>query len=185
MAGGEWFWKVKIELIDFVSSSEIRGGLPSGQILQAFRQKHLLCCCGRIHHAVSMSSQFLPLHHSRVHLKNEHLYPRYIHYRYEESINPKLIIIFFYPFFFLGVCVCVGVSGEIEPDEPLLTTDVPTWIGVGVGLLVFAALTCMVFKLFSRARFSPARAYGDANLPPPLTPTGSISNHNLFTRNSI
>ena len=93
---------------------------------------------------------------------------------------------FFYPFFFLGcVCVCVGVSGEIEPDEPLLTTDVPTWIGVGVGLLVFAALTCMVFKLFSRARFSPARAYGNANLPPPLTPTGSISNHNLFTRNSI
>lgn len=58
-----------------------------------------------------------------------------------------------------------------KPDGPLLTTDVPTLIGVGAGLSVFAALTCMVFKLFSRARFSPARGYGDANLPPPSTPT--------------
>lgn len=54
-----------------------------------------------------------------------------------------------------------------DPDEPLLTTDVPTIIGVGVGLSVFSALTCLVLKLFSRARFSPARAYGDANLAPP------------------
>jgi len=58
-----------------------------------------------------------------------------------------------------------------EPDGPLLTTDVPTLIGVGAGLSVFAALTGMVFKLFSQARFTPARGYGDANLPPPSTPT--------------
>jgi hypothetical protein len=62
-----------------------------------------------------------------------------------------------------------------EPEGPLLKSDVPTLIGVGVGLSIFTGLTCLVLKLFSRARFSQARAYGNAHLPPPaLTSTGKL-----------
>ena len=73
--------------------------------------------------------------------------------------------------FFLFFCYLLDCT---DPDEPLLTTDVPTIIGVGVGLSVFSALTCLVLKLFSRARFSPARAYGDANLAPPSPLPGNL-----------
>lgn len=70
-----------------------------------------------------------------------------------------------------------------EPKGPILKSDVPTLIGVGVGLLIFTGLTCLVLKLFSRARFSRVRGYGNANLPPP-TPTEVSKHRNSYNRQS-
>lgn len=61
----------------------------------------------------------------------------------------------------------------IEPHGPWLKSDVPTVIGLGVGMSLFMALTCLVLKLFSRARFAQARGYGNAHLPPPATATSA------------
>lgn len=57
----------------------------------------------------------------------------------------------------------------VEPHGPWLKSDVPTVIGLGVGMSIFMALTCLVLKLFSRARFAQeqARGYGNAHLAPP------------------
>ncbi|XP_046407469.1 uncharacterized protein LOC124172104 [Ischnura elegans] len=53
-------------------------------------------------------------------------------------------------------------------DLVLLTTDVPTLLGVASGLAVFTALICFVLKLFSRARFARPRHFANANLAPPI-----------------
>lgn len=67
---------------------------------------------------------------------------------------------------------------SIEPHGPWLKSDVPTVIGLGVGMSVFMALTCLVLRLFSRARFAQdqARGYGNAHLAPP-TSTSTTINH--------
>ncbi len=59
----------------------------------------------------------------------------------------------------------------LEPHGPWLKSDVPTVIGLGVGMSIFMALTCLVLKLFSRARFAQdqARGYGNAHLAPPTS----------------
>lgn len=62
------------------------------------------------------------------------------------------------------------------PHGPWLKSDVPTIIGLGVGMSIFMALTCLVLKLFSRARFAQeqrARGYGNAH----LAPAGSLTTH--------
>ncbi|XP_032793617.2 uncharacterized protein LOC116930320 isoform X1 [Daphnia magna] len=65
-----------------------------------------------------------------------------------------------------------------EPHGPWLKSDVPTVIGLGVGMSVFMALTCLVLRLFSRARFAQeqARGYGNAHLAPP-TSASTTMNH--------
>lgn len=66
---------------------------------------------------------------------------------------------------------CVPVKKEL-----IVQTDVPTVLGVGVGMVLFTGLTCMVLRLFSNARFGQPRGhYADANLPPPITLTSTPS----------
>ncbi|XP_043287162.1 uncharacterized protein [Venturia canescens] len=52
-------------------------------------------------------------------------------------------------------------------DLVLITTDVPTLLGVASGLAVFTGLICFVLKLFSRARYTRPRHYANANHAPP------------------
>lgn len=68
------------------------------------------------------------------------------------------------------------------PHGPWLKSDVPTVIGLGVGMSVFMALTCLVLRLFSRARFAQdqARGYGNAHLAPP----GTNSTHHTTNAHS-
>ncbi|XP_046420843.1 uncharacterized protein [Neodiprion pinetum] len=53
-------------------------------------------------------------------------------------------------------------------DLVLITTDVPTLLGVASGLAIFTALICFVLKLFSRARYTRPRHYANANHAPPM-----------------
>ncbi|XP_046655464.1 uncharacterized protein LOC124349024 isoform X1 [Daphnia pulicaria] len=64
-----------------------------------------------------------------------------------------------------------------EPHGPWLKSDVPTVIGLGVGMSIFMALTCLVLRLFSRARFAQdqARGYGNAHLAPPSSGSTTIN----------
>ncbi|XP_075230547.1 uncharacterized protein LOC142329714 isoform X2 [Lycorma delicatula] len=50
-------------------------------------------------------------------------------------------------------------------DLVVLTTDMPTLLGVATGLAIFTALICFVLKLFVGAR---PRHYANANLAPPI-----------------
>lgn len=50
-----------------------------------------------------------------------------------------------------------------------LTADVPTLLGLGLGMSVLSALICFVLKIFARARFARPRRYADARINPPLT----------------
>lgn len=50
--------------------------------------------------------------------------------------------------------------------------DMPAILGIGVGLSLFTGVTCLVLKLFSRARFSDTGGhYADANQSPPMLMT--------------
>ncbi|XP_023289286.1 uncharacterized protein LOC105701122, partial [Orussus abietinus] len=51
-------------------------------------------------------------------------------------------------------------------DLVLITTDVPTLLGVATGLAVLTGLICFVLKLFSRARYARPRHYANANHAP-------------------
>lgn len=83
-----------------------------------------------------------------------------------DSLN-VLVLIF-------SICAMATSSGA-EPHGPWLKSDVPTVIGLGVGMSIFMALTCLVLKLFSRARFAQdqARGYGNAHLAPPTGPSAN------------
>ncbi|XP_071543838.1 uncharacterized protein [Panulirus ornatus] len=55
------------------------------------------------------------------------------------------------------------------PDMDSLEADVPTLLGLGLGMSVLSALICLVLKIFARARFVRPRRYADAHINPPLT----------------
>ncbi|XP_063592562.1 uncharacterized protein LOC134769754 [Penaeus indicus] len=59
----------------------------------------------------------------------------------------------------------VGVDAGLEA----LKADVPTLLGLGLGMSVLSALICLVLKIFARARFVRPRRYADARINPPLT----------------
>ncbi|KAK8733108.1 hypothetical protein OTU49_006761 [Cherax quadricarinatus] len=58
------------------------------------------------------------------------------------------------------------------PDLDSLKPDVPTLLGLGLGMSVLSALICLVLKIFARARFVRPRRYADAHINPPLTVSG-------------
>ncbi|XP_065360347.1 uncharacterized protein LOC135954197 isoform X1 [Calliphora vicina] len=53
-------------------------------------------------------------------------------------------------------------------DIDELNSDLPTLLGVCVGIGVLAGLICMVLHLFSKTKYPRHRNFGDANLPPPI-----------------
>ncbi|KAK8733109.1 hypothetical protein OTU49_006761 [Cherax quadricarinatus] len=59
------------------------------------------------------------------------------------------------------------------PDLDSLKPDVPTLLGLGLGMSVLSALICLVLKIFARARFVRPRRYADAHINPPLTVSGT------------
>ncbi|XP_042229798.1 uncharacterized protein LOC121871491 isoform X1 [Homarus americanus] len=61
------------------------------------------------------------------------------------------------------------------PDLDSLKADVPTLLGLGLGMSVLSALICLVLKIFARARFVRPRRYADAHINPPLTVSGQLS----------
>lgn len=50
----------------------------------------------------------------------------------------------------------------------VLTSDLPTLLGVSSGIAVLAGLICMVLHLFSKTKYPRHRNYADANIPPPI-----------------
>lgn len=59
----------------------------------------------------------------------------------------------------------------------VLTSDLPTLLGVSTGIAVLAGLICMVLHLFSKTKYPRHRNYANAHAPPPImysTDTGKI-----------
>ena len=55
-------------------------------------------------------------------------------------------------------------------ETQLLSSDLATLLGVGVGMTLFCGLTCLILRLFARARFGPRHHhYANAHLAPPIT----------------
>jgi hypothetical protein len=69
-------------------------------------------------------------------------------------------------------------------DLVILTTDVPTLLGVATGLAIFTALICFVLKLFSRARYSRPRHYANANLAPPILFSSETGQCSILNQNA-
>ncbi|XP_047489981.1 uncharacterized protein LOC125039769 isoform X4 [Penaeus chinensis] len=61
------------------------------------------------------------------------------------------------------------ISDLCFPSLEALKADVPTLLGLGLGMSVLSALICLVLKIFARARFVRPRRYADARINPPLT----------------
>ncbi|XP_034940575.1 uncharacterized protein [Chelonus insularis] len=53
-------------------------------------------------------------------------------------------------------------------DLVLISTDLPTLLGIASGIAVLSGLLCFVLKLFSRARYTRPRHYANANHAPPM-----------------
>ena len=59
---------------------------------------------------------------------------------------------------------------EFSTETQLLSSDLATLLGVGVGMTLFCGLTCLILRLFARARFGPRHHhYANAHLAPPIT----------------
>jgi len=81
-----------------------------------------------------------------------------------------------------GVCACsrgmerkAKNNGEIHcivVREDATAYQVPTAVGLGVGLSGLTAFLCFTLKLFSKARTVQTRGYGDASVPPTITLEG-------------
>ncbi|GAB6032109.1 hypothetical protein CHUAL_010473 [Chamberlinius hualienensis] len=57
--------------------------------------------------------------------------------------------------------------------DVLSDADIPSVFVLGIGLSIFTGLTCLVLRLFSRARFGSHRyRYANANQTPPIMMTG-------------
>lgn len=50
----------------------------------------------------------------------------------------------------------------------ILTSDLPTLLGVTSGIAVLAGLICMVLHLFSKTKYPRHRNFADANIAPPI-----------------
>ncbi len=103
----------------------------------------------------------------RVTFTTNELTQKLVHY---QTLFPKRVLLNYESYH-------INLSCNITaPHGPWLKSDVPTIIGLGVGMSIFMALTCLVLKLFSRARFAQeqrARGYGNAH----LAPAGSLTTH--------
>ncbi|XP_068203135.1 uncharacterized protein [Palaemon carinicauda] len=64
---------------------------------------------------------------------------------------------------------------QLGLDLQTLKADVPTLLGLGLGMSMLSALICFVLKIFARARFARPRRYADARINPPLTVSGQLS----------
>lgn len=62
----------------------------------------------------------------------------------------------------------------------VLTSDLPTLLGVSTGIAVLAGLICMVLHLFSKTKYPRHRNYGDANIPPPIMYSTDTGNYHPF-----
>lgn len=51
-------------------------------------------------------------------------------------------------------------------DMAVITSDLPTLLGVSSGIAVLAGLICMVLHLFSKTKYPRHRNFADANIPP-------------------
>lgn len=71
------------------------------------------------------------------------------------------------------------LSLSLDLDE--LNSDLPTLLGVCVGIGVLAGLICMVLHLFSKTKYPRHRNFGDANLPPPIMYSSETGNVNFLT----
>ena len=54
-----------------------------------------------------------------------------------------------------------------DSTGPLAETTVPAIVGLFIALTILSFLLCFMFKLFTQSRWARARAYADANQPPP------------------
>uniref|UniRef100_A0A1I8PK87 EB domain-containing protein n=1 Tax=Stomoxys calcitrans TaxID=35570 RepID=A0A1I8PK87_STOCA len=92
-----------------------------------------------------------------------------------------------------AMCQCANGYHSVSYNKPPrrvfctqdideLNSDLPTLLGVCVGIGVLAGLICMVLHLFSKTKYPRHRNFGDANLPPPImysSETG-YNNHNPY-----
>lgn len=65
----------------------------------------------------------------------------------------------------------------------VLTSDLPTLLGVTTGIAVLAGLICMVLHLFSKTKYPRHRNYADASMAPPImysTDTGKLTGVGAF-----
>ncbi|KAL0270861.1 UNVERIFIED_CONTAM: hypothetical protein PYX00_008132 [Menopon gallinae] len=53
-------------------------------------------------------------------------------------------------------------------DQVVVSTDLPTLLGVATGIAVLTGLICFVLKLFNNNRYPNRRRYNNANMAPPL-----------------
>ncbi|KAM7355730.1 uncharacterized protein ACRADG_001698 isoform 2-T5 [Cochliomyia hominivorax] len=78
-----------------------------------------------------------------------------------------------------AMCQCASGYHSVSYTKPTrrvfctqdideLNSDLPTLLGVCVGIGVLAGLICMVLHLFSKTKYPRHRNFGDANLPPPI-----------------
>ncbi|CAL4070124.1 unnamed protein product [Meganyctiphanes norvegica] len=70
------------------------------------------------------------------------------------------------------------------PNLSALQPDVPTLLGLGLGMSVFSLLICLVLKIFARARFVRPRGYADAHINPPLTVSETYAAYALAAQRS-
>lgn len=62
-------------------------------------------------------------------------------------------------------------------DMEIITSNLPTLLGVITSITVLGGLICMVLYLFSKNKYPRARDYGDAHLSPPImyaSDTGNV-----------
>uniref|UniRef100_A0A1A9UFU9 EB domain-containing protein n=1 Tax=Glossina austeni TaxID=7395 RepID=A0A1A9UFU9_GLOAU len=88
-----------------------------------------------------------------------------------------------------ALCQCASGFHSVSYTKPTrrvfctqdldeLNSDLPTLLGVCLGIGVLAGLICMVLHLFSKTKYPRHRNFGDANLPPPImysSETGILS----------
>lgn len=75
------------------------------------------------------------------------------------------------PFVLLWTWICLLSISDAR--GPLSKTGVPTIVGLGIGLSILSLLLCLMFRLFSRSRWSRSRGYADANIPPTIILEGT------------
>jgi len=69
-------------------------------------------------------------------------------------------------------------------ETQLISGDFATFVGVGAGMGLFCLLTCLVLRIFARARFGPGEHrghYGNAHLAPPITLSSDLRKNPLLT----
>ena len=60
--------------------------------------------------------------------------------------------------------ICIFPISDVSGP---LSGTVPAIVGLFIALSILLFLFCFMFKLFTQSRWARARAYADANQPPP------------------